>query len=161
MKRYFLIGTMIIAVFLSACARKGPAPETTAAPSATPDPCAPENLAASVKKVHDIQREFDDASALSESLPREQLPEMITDMQRMRRAAEDLETPPCLANLKTHQLNYMNLVINTLIAFVGGADQAVLRDGVLQARAEYDLYKAERAALLGITLVPVTPVATP
>lgn len=160
MKKYHLLAIVILAL-LGACARKGPAPDATAIPTFTPDPCAPENLAASVKKVDDLQREFNDASALSQNLPREQLPGLITHMQGIRRAAEDLEAPPCLVNLKTHQLNHMNIVINTLIAFVGGADAAALNDGILRARAEYDLYTAEKAALLGITLVPATPIATP
>jgi hypothetical protein len=48
----------------------------------------------------------------------------------------------------------MNTVINTLIAFVGGADQTTLNEGITRARQEHDQYTIELARLLGITLPP-------
>jgi len=162
MKISFQIILIITLLFLSACAQN-PSPTSTPVeiPSATPtsDPCSSENISASTKKVSDLQREFDDASELSANLPREQLPPVISDMQRIRRAAEDQETPPCLVKLKSFQLSHMNTVIDTLLAFVGGADQATLNEGITRARQEHDQYSIELARLLGITLSPVEPQA--
>ena len=104
-------------------------------------------------------REFEDASQLISNLPAQQLPEVISNLQRLRRNAEDIQIPACLATLKTHQLNHMNLMIKTLLAFVGGGDQAALTNGLEQARNEHDLYSLEIVRLLGITLAPIT--ATP
>ena len=53
----------------------------------------------------------------------------------------------------------MNLMIQTLLAFVGGANQEDLNNGVEQARKEHDLYSLEIVRLLGVTLAPLT--ATP
>jgi hypothetical protein len=104
-------------------------------------------------------REFDDASQLASNLPAQQLPEVISNLQRIRRDAEDVQIPTCLTMLKTHQLNHMNLMIQTLLAFVGGANQEALKKGIEQARQEHDLYSLEIVRLLGITLAPIT--ATP
>jgi hypothetical protein len=53
----------------------------------------------------------------------------------------------------------MNQMIQTLLAFVGGADQEALTSGLEKARSEHDLYSLEIVRLLGITLAPIT--ATP
>lgn len=125
------------------------------------DPCAPQNLPVTVQEVNDLMREFDDASQLASNLPAEQLPEVISNLQRIRRDTEDVQIPACLSTLKTHQLNHMNLMIQSLLAFVGGADQAVLSNGLEQARTEYDRYTLEIVRLLGITLAPITPTPAP
>jgi hypothetical protein len=129
MKRAFVLLLGVIVLVLAACASG----ESTAEFSATPDPCASDSLQATIKPVNDLQREFDDASQLASNVPREQLPPLITEMQRIRRASEDQEFPSCLAALKTHQLAHMRTVIDTLLAFVGGADSATLNDGIAQA----------------------------
>jgi hypothetical protein len=114
-----------------------------------------------IKPVNDLQREFNDASELAANLPREQLQPSIADMQRIRRAAEDQMIPACLEALKRHQLAHMNAVIDTLIAFVGGADVNTLNSGMAAAREQYDQYTFEMARLLGVTLVPATESVTP
>jgi hypothetical protein len=148
----------ILVLILTACG-KAPADQTEA--TWTPDPCLSSNLNASIKPINDLQREFNDASELSANLPREQLQPSIMEMQRIRRAAEDQTVPDCLAALKAHQLKHMNAVIDTLIAFVGGADTERLNQGMAQARTEYDQYTFEMARLLGVTLVPATETAPP
>jgi hypothetical protein len=84
---------------------------------------------------------------------------VISNLQRIRREAEDVQIPACLATLKTHQLNHMNQMIQTLLEFVGGANQEALTNGLELARNEHDLYSLEIVRLLGITLAPIT--ATP
>jgi hypothetical protein len=124
--------------------------------STTPDPCGPGQIEAEVQNVQKHMREFDDASILASNMPREQLSTSIADLQRIRREAEDEQVPPCLINLQQYQVDHMNTVINTLIAFVGGADQKSLEQGIALARQQHDQYLLELARLLGLTVVPAT-----
>jgi hypothetical protein len=50
----------------------------------------------------------------------------------------------------------MNSVIDTLIAFMGGADTETLEQGIAIARELHDQYTLELARLLGLTVVPAT-----
>lgn len=176
MKNLFLIifpFTLILTLFVSGCGSAQPSISTdtvtevtatsTPIPSqtATPDLCAPENIQAEVDKVHRHMREFDDASILASSTPRDQLSTAIADLQRIRRAAEDEATVSCLENLKKFQIQHMNAVIDTLIAFLSGTDQTVLDQGISNARQQHDQYTLELARILGITVVPATPAAIP
>jgi hypothetical protein len=150
-------------LFSSACAAQPAAtqaePILTATSSPDDDPCSTQNLPATVQPINDLMREFDDASQLASNLPIAQLPGVISNLQRIRRDAEDVEIPVCLGTLKTHQLNHMNLMIQTLLAFVGGANQETLNTGLEQARKEHDLYSLEIVRLLGVTLAPITATA--
>lgn len=101
-------------------------------------------------------REFDDASILASNLPREQLSDSIAGLQRIRREAEDEEIPPCLTDLQNYQVDHMNTVIDTLVAFLGGADTESLERGIALARDQHDQYTLELARLLGVTIVPAT-----
>src|SRR5215204_2481827 len=157
MKRQILFALIVFSSLFTAC---GNAPAVVAtntsssfsdAPTSTPDPCAPENLEASIKEVNDLMREFDDASQLASNLSREQVPNSISDMQRVRRAAEDQQVAACLTTLKKLQMAHMNSVINTMLASVGGADANTLNSGLAQARQEHDQYTLEIVKLLGIT----------
>ena len=80
MKRHVILLFATFILFLAACGSQEPlvtpiaiTPNPTSVTS-TPDPCAGENLAEAIKKVNDLQREFDDASRLASNLAREQLP---------------------------------------------------------------------------------------
>jgi len=128
-------------------------------PNQAQDPCAAESLSAAVEEVNGLMREFDETSQLPSNLDAGKVPDIVSNLQRIRRDAEDLQIPTCLEALKTHQLDHMNLTIQTLIAFVGAADQQALNDGLEKARQEHDLYSIEMARLLGVTLTPLT--ATP
>lgn len=179
---YFALTIIILTIVLAACgstaATPTPAPETTlteapeletAAPtveadgSTTPDPCLPPQIEAEVQKVHSHMREFDDASILASNMPREQLSDPIADLQRIRREAEDEQVPGCLSDLQAHQVEHMNSVINTLVAFMGGTDQQTLEQGIAQARQQHDDYTLELARVLGLTVVPANtpPVIAP
>ncbi len=162
---------LILAVLLAACGGTAAAPspspaagtsptqeQATSAPdlSATADPCTLPQLQAEVQNVHRHMREFDDASILASNMVREQLSGPIADLQRIRREAEDEPVPGCLMTLKTHQVEHMNSVIDTLVAFMGGTDQATLEKGIAAAREQHDQYTLELARLLGLTVVPAT-----
>ena len=176
--RLCIISALVLSIILTACG-KAPAtptslaeatstaePQQPASPSAatlTPDPCARGQVEAAVQKVHKHMREFDDASILASNMPREQLSGSIADLQRIRREAEDEPIPVCLTTLKTYQVQHMNTVISTLIAFMGGAEKTSLDQGIALARQQHDQYTLELARLLGLTVVPATPIpsATP
>ena len=107
-------------------------------------------------------REFDDYSTLASSTPNAQMMNLIPDMQRIRREAEDQEIPACLSTLKQIQLAHMNTVLQTLLAFVGQADANTINAGIAQARDLHTKYDVEIARLLGITLPPPpTAISTP
>jgi hypothetical protein len=148
---------VVIAIFLTACGAKSAANTATA----TPDPCVPANIVAEVKKVNDFQRQFDDASQLASVMNLNQLASSnaIPNMQDIRRQAQDQQVPACLATLKTLQLQHMNAVINTLLAFLASGQNAsnnsqVLSQGVALARSLHDKYNQELARLIGATYVP-------
>ncbi|HSL44705.1 MAG TPA: hypothetical protein VK897_14810 [Anaerolineales bacterium] len=179
---YLTFIILILTIVLTACgssaATPTPVAETTAtdAPvlepteppvstevSTTADPCLPPQLEAEVQKVHRHMREFDDASILASNMAREQLSDPIADLQRIRREAEDEKVPECLAQLQVHQVEHMNSVINTLVAFMGGTDQQTLEQGIALARQQHDDYTLELAKVLGLTVVPANtpPVIAP
>jgi hypothetical protein len=168
MKSRFLLLFTICFLFISACANQNltstpssPTIEQPEVSTSTPDPCSVENLSESIKQVNDLMREFDDMSKLAANLAREKLPELISEMQRVRRTAEDQEVAACLSTLKMHQISHMNIVIDTLIAFLGGAQPEMLNDGIARAGQEHDLYTLEVARLLGIPQGSTsTPLAT-
>jgi len=160
MKKFILCLFPLFLLITSSCGSQLIATQPDAlVTSAADDPCSSQNLPTTVQGLNDLMREFDDASQLASNTPAKQLPDVISNLQRIRRGAEDTQIPSCLGQLKTHQLNHMNLMIQTLIAFVGGASQADLNTGLENARKEHDLYSLEIVRLLGITLAPIT--ATP
>ncbi len=159
MNKFLALTLVGLTLILSACGNSPTLTATVEEPiTPTPDPCIGFALGESVKPINNLQREFDDASALAANLPREQLSVVITNLQRIRRAAEDTTPPTCLTALKSYQLTHMNAVIDTLIAFVGGADNATLNVGMAKAQESHDQYTLELARLLGAT---VSPTSTP
>lgn len=151
--RVFFI--VVIAVLLAACGKGEATPDVTA----TPDVCVPPVIEGEIQKVNRLMREFDDASVLAANTPKEELRVAIADLQRIRREAEDQEVPACLVDLKKYQVAHMNTVINTLIGFMGGAEQETVNQGIASARKQHDSYSLEMLRLMGMTVVPIT--ATP
>jgi hypothetical protein len=147
-------------------------PTLTITITTTPDLCASENIKAEVDKVHRHMREFDDASKLAASMPREQLSTPIANLQKIRRDAEDELIPPCLAKLKDYEILHMNSVINTLIAFMSvndplavdcvdveqNTDEEAICQSIAAARQQHDQYILELAKILELPIV--TPDAT-
>ena len=179
---------LILAMFLAACGNIAtpaaiPIATETAMPThtipatvtPTPDLCAPENVRAEVDKVHRHMREFDDASTLAASMPREQLSGSIAELQKIRRAAEDEAVPVCLSTLKDYQLKHMNSVIATLIAFMSigdplsidcasaeqSAETEAICENIAFARQQHDQYTLELARILEIPIITATAAVTP
>ena len=133
------------------------AASSPAAGTATSDPCLMPQLQEEVQRIHKHMREFDDAAALASSVPRDQLSTSIADLQRIRREADDEQIPACLINLQTIQVQHMNTVINTLLAFMkGSVDQQTLDQAITLARQQHDQYILEYVRVLGLTVVPAT-----
>lgn len=153
---------IIAILLLSACG--GSSGETaTVGATLTPDPCSEANLPTEVEKVHKLTREFDDYATLASNTPQSQLIQVIPELQRVLRDAEDQEIPACLADLKSIQLAHMNTVVQTLLLFVSSGDVNTVANGIAQARELHTQYDIEMARLLGITLTVVTqtqPAAT-
>jgi hypothetical protein len=140
-----------------------PTAARTAAPTATVDPCATELIRPDVEKVDALMQEFYDASALASQTPANRLLEVIPSLQEIRRRAQALKVSHCLVTLQSYQISHMNMVINTMLSFMGNADQSVLMEGVVQARLLNEAYKKEKARLLGEPYVPpatATPAPT-
>jgi hypothetical protein len=147
-------------------------PTDTLETSSTLDPCAPGQIEVIIQKVHSHMREFDDASYLASALPKAQRGDSIADLQRIRREAEDEEVPACLTPLKDSQIQHMNAAINTFIAVMRLSSEAAIDCASTQITPEqqsicqnvaltsqlHDQYFLELARLLGLTLVPSTPV---
>lgn len=140
---------------LTACG--GSAPTEAAQLTSTPDPCSQENLPAEVDKVNKLTREFDDYAALASNTPQSQLVEVIPDLQRVLRDAEDQKVPACLADLKNLQISHMTIVVQTLMAFMGNSDVELVNTGIAEARGLHAQYDIELARLLGIPLTTPTP----
>lgn len=148
---YFLIVLALVGVFIiTSCGQSTP-PE----PSFTPDPCLGENLKVEVAKVTQLTRSFDEVSVLASNTPRESLNTHISELQRIRRDAEDQKVLACLETLKNLQIAYMNAVIQTLITFIGSADQQSINQGITLSRQLHNQYLVELARILGVTLAPL------
>jgi hypothetical protein len=169
----FTLIVLALTLLLAACGQAAPAatapapaspepivPTATVALTSTPDACSLESIAVEIKVVHRFMREFDDAAALSSNTTRELLKPTIEDLQRIRRDAEDHTVPYCMQSLKELQLTHMNTFIQTLIAFMGGADQETVNQGIGLSRQLHDQYMIEMAHLQGV-IVPPTPSPMP
>jgi hypothetical protein len=164
-KKNILPVILLISLTLAACGKKVTATPEVVAPvfTSTPDLCSSENLPAEVAKVNKLTREFDDYSALASNTPQSQLIQVIPDMQRVLRDAEDQIVPTCLVDLKKLQLAHMGLVVQILMGFMNTTDAAgvdKINAGIAQARKLHGQYDLEMARLLGITLV-APPTLTP
>jgi predicted component of type VI protein secretion system len=100
---------------------------------------------------------FDKLSTDAAQSQREDLPDKIIELEDLLQAAKDQQVAPCLQTLKDHQLKHMQLVIDTLHAFLDGADKKTLDDMIQQARDEHDAYALELARLLKLDIATVTP----
>lgn len=166
--KIIIILALLSIILLAACGAKTAAPaDEAAAPviTSTPDRCSEANLPGEVTKVNELMREFDDYSKLASSTPQAQLVQVIPPMQEVRRRAQSQEAPDCLRNLKILQINHMNIVIETLMAFMGNSDAQNVNQGIAQARDLRMKYDVEIARLLGLTLVvppsPIPIIGTP
>jgi len=156
MKRKLLFFAVLLSVLIASCGGGEPSAASTSTSlpaTSTPDLCSSALLPSEVKKVHDHMRAFDDYSSLASRTQQSQLLQLIPDMQRIQREAEDQVVPPCLVELKKLQLYHMNLVVETLIAFMNNVSAESLNKAITQSREYHKQYDIEIARLLGVTIV--------
>jgi hypothetical protein len=146
---------LILLILLSGCSQDLVTPANASAATATPDLCTSEKLPAEVEKINGIMQEFDNAAVVAAKAPREKLTAPIAELQRIRRNAEDQSTPACLTRLKETQLAHMNVVIETMMAFMDGAEQNAVNQGVALARQLHNQYLVEMAKITGMTVAPL------
>jgi hypothetical protein len=163
MKFVHRISLIIFSVLvIAACGPNDNAPSPTLeqdpAFTVTPDPCIEPSLSAEVTKVHAITREFDDYAALASNTPRSQLVQVIPDLQRVLRDAEDHPAPACLLDLKKLQVKYMQTVVQTLLVFVSNGDVNLVASGIAQAREIHSQYDLEIVDVLGIAINLTPPI---
>ena len=165
-----------------------PVTPTPGPPTATftPDPCSEANLEATIRDFDKLSRQFSDRFVLAQNTPAAQLADIITEMQDIRRSAEDYAIPLCLNTLKNHQLAFMTAAIDATLSLYSSfsGDQArnmtqeqvqtvigYVQQRIADAGAISEQYTAEMARLLGIPLptptawlipdLTVTPTETP
>ncbi len=151
---------LVISLLLAGCGAFKPAPTATPSLSPTPDLCSSANLTATVTRVNDLMRQFDDYATLASNTQQAQLVQVIPPMQAIRRSAEDQVVEPCVKNLIGYQLLYMNTTLQTLLDFQANAKPDTLNAGIAKARQAHDQYTLELAHLLGLTVV-APPSSTP
>jgi hypothetical protein len=95
----------------------GPKTVSVAGVTTTADPCSQASLQVAVPQVDELTRQYDDTVTIAETLPGDQLVPIVTQLQTVRRNAEDLNVPSCMQNLKQLQLSYMNTYIQAMLFF--------------------------------------------
>jgi len=132
-------------------------------PSATPDPCSPENLPDSVQPLNEHMRQFDDLAVLAANILQTHVIQVVSAMRAIRSAAGEYAAPACLEHLKALQLLYMDRTLETLVSFQAGADAPTISRRILLAREYHEQYAVELARMLGKTLTPsaLTPKSPP
>jgi hypothetical protein len=179
----------IVAIVISILPNLGLFPSATATPrntstssvTATLNVCSPENVQPVALQFNAFGREFDDYRVLAENTPSQDLGPSITELQRIRRNAEDFELPICLATLWQLQITYMNTFIDALVNLYSiNTNETLTQDQLAQVFATVsqqvaaadqlrEQYWDELARVLGVTRVPSptvpsgteTPSATP
>ena len=134
-------------------------PSPTSAITQTPDWCSPEYLPIIASDYHRLMRQFDDIYTLAQNTPIQSVSPLISDLQTVRRNAEDYVVPPCMVAMKQKMLTHMNTVIETLLAFISGANPDAINKGVADAQAQHNAYMVEFSVLVGWTL-PAPPITT-
>ena len=186
----FILSTLVCTIVLAGCGGNVPATSTTASASlisptspavtqepgsqdgsTTPDPCLSPQIEETAQKVHSYMREFDDVSNLAAALPQAQLSDSISELQRIRREADDEPVPACLTALKNYEVQHMNAAIGTFLAVLrlksaepidclnagNSPEQQAFCQNFALATQYHDQYLLELARVLGITMVPATP----
>jgi len=145
------------AIFISSCsmisgaeAEPTPLPPTpTVAPTATPDPCATENLLEEVEKIQGLVNAFQDVAYVANFTPQTELVYPILQLQEIRRDLQALDVPVCEDAIKNASLNYMNATINYLAFFMGGESQENIDAGIQNSQVLWQGVLNEFSTLLG------------
>jgi hypothetical protein len=119
------------------------------------DECDPARISQSFQPFDSLLQSFDDKLVIAFNVPPEMVVEPSMRMQDERRALANLEAPDCLQPLKAHMLDYMDGILNVLIAFMSGASPDQTRAALEVAQPMRIALEAELAGLLGATVTPL------
>ena len=160
-----LLLIIMLSGVLAGCASE-PAAESNSPDTAgvvvapTVDLCSGDAKIEETRRLNRFMIRFDDISVLAQATPREQLAEIILEMQKIRQEAAFEEVQSCFVNLQSTQVNFMNGVIITMTNFLSGATAETLEAKINETRQLRSQYDAELAGLLGMTYVTTTPAPT-
>ena len=159
MLRKFLVvfGTIITVTLLSGACVPGIAQTP---PTATADPCSPANIASGIQRISDLMREFDDITFVASMTPKEQLSNLILNLQDVRRRTDAYNPPACVAKLQSTAVNYMNGVILFLAHYMGGIDASQINTERSNSQSLRNVYEEEYAHMTGATYISPSPIPT-
>lgn len=153
MKRTVLVFAIIIAsVLINGCSSLS----MIGGPTPTPDKCSPQAVGEYYDAINHVGRRFSDALDLADTTPRMNLPSVISDLQAIRRDAEDLDVPPCAEKAKQALVSFMDKSIDGFLAFLGQKPDAVVNAAFDEASKAMDNYLTELLTLEGM-ITPTPP----
>jgi hypothetical protein len=118
----------------------------------TSDPCSVDSR--SYQLLTALLRRFEDAAALAVNLTRDRVVDQVEQLQSIRRDVESLPVPACQSPVKMHMLNYMNQVVDLLVAFVGGVQPDLVFRGLSSTEGLRAALHSAMAYLTGATVTP-------
>jgi hypothetical protein len=93
------------------------APTATMMPTATPDPCAPENLEDALQPLIDLINTYRDTALVASITQQVMMPIPLLELQENRRTVQNFDVPECQEQLKAAALEYMVASFNVFGAF--------------------------------------------
>ena len=95
-----------------------------------------------------IMSEWTDAEMVAQSTPRVSLPPVVSELQEIRRRADNELTPPdCAADLKPKILEFMDATIDLYLAFMANESDGAVSEKMQAADAALNGYSFDMAAL--------------
>jgi signal transduction histidine kinase len=173
MKQHLTLILLLLSCLLAACGSDASAQAVIETPSSTMaepvlDRCAPVHLTAEIVRVNKLTDEFDQYTSRALESGQSQLIQIIPDLQRVLRDAQDQDIPACLQALKELQIVHMDAMVQTLIYLHGHPMSASSPDpntvayinaAIAQARELHEKYDIELSRLLDTALIPPPPVS--
>lgn len=135
--------TLVVFIFILTACGQADTPQETLAETEDPQPlaCSDEELEGYQEAVRDVTRRFDDAVRVADSTARINLSDQVSELQAIRRDAEDVEYPECADEAHRWLVNYMNSTIDAFLAFQSEAPDLELEEAWYVADATYDRYQ--------------------
>jgi hypothetical protein len=90
--------------------------------------------------VEPLLEEWDDAVIIANQTPRVSLPNVIPELQGIRRRTEDLEIEECFEDAHLFLVKYMDYTIEAFIAFMGQEDDDVVSQKFNMAQTNFETY---------------------
>jgi hypothetical protein len=156
-----IVGAIILVTLLcSACSPEIAQTIPTTTITATPDPCSKANISSGIQRISELMQEFDDITFVASLAPKEQLSDLILNLQDVRRRTDVNNPPVCVAKLQSTAVNYMNEVILFLAHYMGGTDVSQINLERNNSQSLRNAYEEEYAHMTGATYISPTPLPT-